>query len=108
MKRLLDLIKTSLNGNSNDVSTARLQSYLIVLPILLMIIAFLFIEIWSFGHSIKTGKEYHLSNEIIIIFGMNLSHHLAILFSRNKSQSVKELNNDNSTEENPIDDSKPL
>lgn len=91
MKRLLDLINKSLNGNSNDVSTSRLQSYLIVIPILLMIVVFLGIEIWAFAHSIHAGIPYKLSNEIIVVFYGTLSHHLAILFSRNKAQGIKEL-----------------
>lgn len=63
---------------------------------------FLIIEIWSFIHAIYTGKEYVLSNEIIVVYGMLLSHHLAILFSRTKSQGMAELKG-TSTEELPTD-----
>jgi uncharacterized membrane protein YwaF len=93
MKNLFNLIKLSLNGQNHDVSAARLQSYLIILPILLLVITFLLIEIWSFMHSIQTlpNTPYHLSNEIIIIFGMLLAHHLSILFSRNKPTSITDV-----------------
>lgn len=93
MKNLFNLIKLSLNGNSNNTSSVRLQSYLIILPILLAVLIFLTIEVWSFGHSIHTGGDYHISNEIIIIFGMLLAHHLSILFSRNKSTSITDISN---------------
>ena len=91
MKKLFNLIKLSLNGDSNEVSTARLQSYLIILPILVFLLVFLIIEVWSFGHSINTGKDYHISNEIILIFGMLLAHHLSILFSRSKPTSIADI-----------------
>jgi hypothetical protein len=44
-------------------------------------------------HSIQTlpNTPYHLSNEIIIIFGMLLAHHLSILFSRNKPTSITDV-----------------
>ena len=84
-------ITKSLNINDTTVSTTRLQSYLILLPILIMVFVFLFIEIWSFFHAINADKPYVLSNEIIVVFGMLLSHHLGILFSRNKVQSIAEI-----------------
>lgn len=84
-------IAESVDGTSNKVSSSRVQSYIILFPILLMVLVFLIIEIWAFGHAIKHGIDYKLSSEIIIVFGMMLSHHLAILFSRTKSQSIAEL-----------------
>jgi fumarate reductase subunit D len=84
-------IAESVDGTSNKVSSSRVQSYIILFPILLMVLVFLIIEIWAFGHAIDHGMDYKLSSEIIIVFGMMLSHHLAILFSRTKSQSVAEI-----------------
>jgi len=88
-------------ASDNLVSSTRVQSYIILLPILIMVITFLIIEMWSFIHAIKNGVEYKLSSEIIIVFGMILSHHLAILFSRTKSQSVAELKGDVAVVEEP-------
>lgn len=91
MKKFFEIIRQSLNGNTNDPSTVRIQSYLILLPILLTMLVFLVIEVWSFIHAIKLGTAYRLSNEIIVVFGMVLSHHLAVLFQRNKSQGIGEI-----------------
>ena len=34
---------------------------------------------------------YHISGEILVVFGMLLSHHLALIFTRNKSQGINEI-----------------
>jgi hypothetical protein len=94
-------IAESVDGTSNKVSSSRVQSYIILFPILLMVLVFLVIEIWAFGHAIKNGIDYKLSSEIIIVFGMMLSHHLAILFSRTKSQSIAELQGSAPAKEEP-------
>lgn len=91
-KNLQKLILPSLNGDTNEVSVVRLQSYFILLPILIMVGTFLGIEIQSFAYAIYHAKTYVLSNEIIIVFGMLLSHHLALLFSRNKIKTISEIN----------------
>lgn len=87
---------------SNSVSTSRVQTYMIIVPIIIMVFTFLIIEMWSFIHAIKVDKEYRLSNEIIVVFGMVLSHHLAILFNRTKSQSLKELKGGEETNDNTV------
>lgn len=97
MKKFFQIIRQSLNGSTNDPSTVRIQSYLILLPILLTMLTFLIIEVWSFIHAIKLGTDYRLSNEIIVVFGMVLSHHLAVLFQRNKSQGIGEIKGSAST-----------
>jgi hypothetical protein len=91
LKSLYSKMSQSLNGDSNKVSTSRLQSYLIILPILVMIATFLIIELWSFVHAIQHGLPYRLSNEIIVVFSLVLGHHLSILFSRNKPSSISEI-----------------
>lgn len=86
------LLKIASSVNSNTpVSSVRVQSYIMMLPILLMVAVFVIIELAAFIHSVRKDNEYHISNEIIVIFAMNLSHHLAILFSRSKSQGLAEL-----------------
>ncbi len=98
LKKIVDLINSSVDSGTS-VSSVRVQSYLIIPMIILFVLTFITIEIWSFAHGINTGKEYHISNEIIVIFGMMLSHHLAILFSRSKSQSRKDLKDGSSEPE---------
>jgi hypothetical protein len=44
-KNLQKLILPSLNGETNEVSVVRLQSYFILLPIIIMVATFLSIEI---------------------------------------------------------------
>jgi uncharacterized oligopeptide transporter (OPT) family protein len=91
INKILMKIAESVDTQGNAISSVRLQSYIILFPILMMVLVFLIIEIWSFAHAIQHGDEYKLSSEIIIVFGMMLSHHLAILFSRSKSQTIGEL-----------------
>lgn len=105
-------IAESVDGTSNKVSSSRVQSYIILFPILLMVLVFLIIEIWAFGHAIKNGIDYKLSSEIIIVFGMMLGHHLSILFSRTKTPSITEVKtgiaeiSGDKTEDKPEDVSK--
>lgn len=84
-----------ISGNPN--SSARIQSYLVLAPILLMVLVVVGIEITSFGIAMYAAKTYVMSNEFIIVFGMTLSHHLAILFSRSKSQSITEIKGEGMT-----------
>lgn len=98
INKILMKIAESVDTQGNTISSVRLQSYIILFPILMMVLVFLIIEIWSFAHAIQHGDEYKLSSEIIIVFGMMLSHHLAILFSRSKSQSIGELKGTSTTE----------
>lgn len=83
------LVVKSVSGN--EVSATRVQSYLILGPIQMMILVVVGIELASFIHGIYTTGSYVLSSEFIVTFGMVLSHHLAILFSRSKSQSINEI-----------------
>lgn len=98
MKKIINKIMTkiaqSLDGSNNTVSSVRIQSYLMMFPILAMVFVFLVIEIWAFAHTIHNGKDYKLSNEIILVFGMMLAHHLSILFSRAKSPSIGDITKD--------------
>lgn len=83
-KVLFDKINLSILSN-NNTSSSRLQGYLVLVPILVMCYTFLGIEITSFIIAMVHGKTYVLSSEIVIVFGMMLSHHLALVFSKRKS-----------------------
>ncbi len=85
------IAKISASISTSEISSVRIQSYIILLPIILMSIVFVIIEVWSFIHAIYNDKSYVLSNEIIVVFGMILSHHLAILFSRSKTAGMDEI-----------------
>lgn len=86
-----------LEGNKH--SSSRLQSYIVLLPILFMSIIFIGFEITSFIVCMYSGADYYISSEIIVIFGMLLSHHLALIFSRKKSQSIEEIKGEDTKEE---------
>ncbi|TXG82223.1 MAG: hypothetical protein E6R13_05340 [Spirochaetes bacterium] len=88
-KILSRIALSSIEGNNH--SSARIQSYIILVPILVMCLIFVGFEATNFGICLYTGKPYVISTEIIVIFGMILSHHLAILFSRKKSQGIDEI-----------------
>ncbi len=92
--------------STDEVSATRLSSYLILAPIQLMVLVIILIELFEFFHSVYTGNDYVLSTEFIITFGMVLSHHLAILFSRSKSQSREELKGGTTPTEDPKDPTK--
>lgn len=97
LKNLFEKIGFSvLEGNKH--SSARLQSYIVLIPILLMTLIFIGFEITTFGICIYSGTVYKISSEIIVVFGMLLSHHLAVLFSRKKSQSIEEIKGTDSVE----------
>lgn len=92
MKKFISKIlqKISLSVlKDNTHSTHRVQSYVLMIPILLMVITFLAIEIYQFIFCIHTGLTYAISSEIIITFGMLLTHHITVLFQ-------KDINNKNS------------
>lgn len=84
LNKLLKYGKMSLTSD-NSVSSTRLQSYVVLLLVVLFALGTLLIECWSFYHAIHLNTPYHISNEFIGIFGMMLAHHLSILFSRTKT-----------------------
>ena len=81
INKLLSKISLSILSD-NTHSTSRLQSYIVLIPVLLMTLIFISIEIFSIVNSIINSTEYIISNEILIVYGMLLSHHLALVFSR--------------------------
>ena|ERR1039457_177972 len=90
IKKILSFVKMSLT-NDNNISSTRIQSYLLLFAILTMILVAITIELWSFIHAIHSGTPHVLSNEFIVVFTATLAHHLSVLFQRTKSQSVGEL-----------------
>jgi hypothetical protein len=88
-KILSKIASSSIQGNAT--STPRVQSYIILVPILLMSTIFMGFEVSHLIYCLYTAKDYAISAEIIIIFGMLLSHHLALIFSRGKSQSITDI-----------------
>lgn len=98
----------SASETNSKISSARLQSFILVAPILFMVLCFMIIEMWNFIHCMKVDKEYNISNEIIIIFFGICGHHLSILFSRKQTSSISDVQEDIDTvrngkrkEENP-------
>jgi hypothetical protein len=85
-----------LEGNAH--STPRIQSYIVLLPILIMSFTFLGFEMYTFFHLMALGKDYFISSEIIVVYGMLLSHQLALVFSRKKNQSIKEIKGEDKKE----------
>jgi hypothetical protein len=88
----------------NTHSTHRIQSYILMLPILLMVITFLIIEISSFLVCMHTGIPYSISSEILVVFGMVLTHHISVLFQKDnnlmpeikeKKEEIKEETKEN-------------
>lgn len=97
-KPLLNYVSKSIDAN-NPVSTPRFQSWVVLIAILFQVLMFTIFEVLSFIVAIKTGIPYSISADNIVIFGMLLSHQLALVFARSKSQSIKEIKGDDATEE---------
>lgn len=74
----------------DPVSTPRFQSWILLCMIILQIFMFIIFEIFTFYMSLHTGV-YTISNESLIVYGMTLSHQLALVFSRKSSQSINEI-----------------
>jgi len=94
MKKFISKILSKIAASSiqgNTTSTPRVQSYIILVPILLMSTIFIGFEVSHLIYCLYYTKDYVISSEIIIIFGMLLSHHLALIFSRRKSQSIEDI-----------------
>lgn len=90
--KVMNKVSMSLDGTNNLISTNRIQSYFLVASVLIMILSIICIEVTNAVIAWNTSKSYSISNEFIIAFGMVLSHHLAILFNRNKPKDVVETN----------------
>lgn len=84
LRKVVTLMGHSVESG-NNISTSRLQSYFVLLPVLLSCFTFLTIEIVNAIIQWVHTKTYTISTEAIIIFGMILAHHLGILFSRPKT-----------------------
>lgn len=102
-KQLLNYVSKSIDAN-NSVSTPRFQSWIVLTAILFQVLMFTIFEILSFIVAIKTGIPYTISADNIVIFGMLLSHQLALVFARSKSQSIKEIKGEDDTKEEIIEE----
>lgn len=80
-------IAKSVTANS-EVSSVRIQTYLLLITILLMSITFIVIEIAHFIVSYQKDLVYNISSEIIIILGMLLSHHLGLALTRKNANVI--------------------
>lgn len=89
-KIMSKISKSVLKDNTH--STHRIQSYIFMIPIILMVFMFICLEVYHFFHCLYTeGLTYTISSEIIIIFGMLLGHQLAVLFQ--KDSNINETTN---------------
>jgi len=89
LKILNRISQATMSGNA--VSSSRVQSFILIVPVLIMIFVSISLEIADFVFAKAHDKEYIISTEFIIIFGMVLSHHLALVFSRSQSQPISEI-----------------
>lgn len=88
-KSILSLVKES-TGMSSKVSSARIQAYLVLMSTLAYTVTFVIIEIANASMSLLAGKPYAPTNESIVVLGMLLSHHIAIMFSK-RSESPNQI-----------------
>jgi len=81
---LVNIFKKSILSPDGKESSTRISAYIILLLIVLFSIAFLIVFIYLM---ITTG----VTTEMIIVFGMLLTHHLALL-GINKHNETKQIN----------------
>jgi len=83
--KILSLIRISVDNNSKE-SANRVQSYFMLILVMMMSLSFLGIEITRF---IMNPSTYVISSEIIIIFSMILAHHLGILYQKRQEMKLQ-------------------
>jgi uncharacterized membrane protein YidH (DUF202 family) len=70
----MNIVKKSILSPNGKESSTRIATYIILLLVVIFSILFFLIELY---HAYKNGGI--ISNEIIIVFGMLLTHHLTLL-----------------------------
>ena len=82
--KILKFVKMSLTSD-NSVSSTRIQSYFLLILIILLTLGAFIIEGCSFYHSLHSGVPYVISNQYMTIFISLLALHLSVLFQRTKT-----------------------
>jgi len=85
---LFKFIKESCSSAKNTPSSSRIQGYLLLIPVLLFSLSIVGIEISEYVSCAKQNKEYSMDSQTLIAFGMVLSHHLSLVFSRSKANGA--------------------
>lgn len=106
-KRAVNAIGRSLDGTSEKTSSVRIQAYVLLIPVLLASLVFVSIEAVNAIVAWNNQVAYVPSNESIIIFGMILSHHISVLFTRTKPKNYYEVK-DKKEEKEPDNDEPPV
>lgn len=86
--KLREYIGRSVTSKDGNTSSTRISSYFILGAITLISLVFVVIEIINAIITWKTGVTYVVPGEHIAIFGMILTHHLALL-GINKTAETK-------------------
>ncbi len=79
LQNFFGLIKSSVNDHKGKISHTRISSYIILAAILLQTLIFMGIEIFNSVIVWKKGEIYTIPADHLILFGMILAHHLALL-----------------------------
>lgn len=84
MKSFIQLVKKSVYDRAEKISSTRIQAYITFGAILVMAGMYVIMFLANAGLSLFYHKTVYIpSNEEIIIFGMILGHHLALLGIKN-------------------------
>ncbi len=102
-KRAVNAIGRSLDGTSEKTSSVRIQAYVLLIPVLLASLVFVSIEAVNAIVAWNNQVAYVPSNESIIIFGMILSHHISVLFTRTKPKNYYEVKDKKEDKEEDTD-----
>jgi len=89
LTKFFDSIKKSIKDHSGKESSSRISSYIILATIILNSLIFIGIELTNAIIVWKQGETYVIPSEHLIIFGMILSHHLALLFYKTREYKGK-------------------
>lgn len=86
------IIKSIESGIGGKISTTRISSYLILGSILTTTAIYLSIDVVNAFKMWQKDSTYIIPSEHIVVFGMILTHHLALL-GINKTAETKQINN---------------
>jgi hypothetical protein len=100
--------KSIISGVSKKVSTTRISSYLILGSILTTTFIYLIIDIVNAIIKWSKGEIFIISSESLVLFGMVLAHHLALLGINKNAETKQHTDTVNASKEQKNTDLEPL
>lgn len=97
MNKFWEIIRSSFTSANGKESSTRISAYVILGGIILIVLTTVAIELTSAIMAFIAGDVYLLSNEIIIVLGALLTHHLTLLGINKGYETKYNINKSNKT-----------